>query len=332
MKKLALLFVPFVLLLLAPLATAETESEEAVAKRAVCHRTSSATRPYTKVRVTARQMRAHQRHAADIIPAPSGACPRTRLTPTSGGTVFSFALVGETESPAGDPVATGTATVRLRRGQAQVCFTIDVDNLAETAAAAHIHTGAAGTIGGIVVGLRAPGADGQASGCVTASRAIVARILRNPDAYYLNVHTAAFPGGAVRGQLSGSTPDVGTSFSRTLTGAEECNAAGTCNLGDPDGTGTAVIRIRPNDGQVCFRLTVQNITLPAVGAHIHRGARGSAGPIVVQLTSPGAGGSSSGCTATPRDVIDAILAQPAQYYVNVHTTDYPAGAVRAQLA
>jgi CHRD domain len=329
-KKLSLLLVPFALLA-APFATATDAKEEAAAKRSLCHRTSSAARPYVKIRVTAAQMRAHQRHAADIIPAPAGACPRTRLTANGGGRALASVLVGETESPAGDPVATGTATIRLRAGQGQVCFRIEVENLSEPAAAAHIHRGAAGVVGGIVVGLRAPGANGESSGCVTAARALVPQILRSPSGFYVNVHTASFPGGAVRGQLGGTQADAGTSFSRPLTGAEECNAAGTCNLGDPDGSGTAVVRLRPDDGQVCFRLTVSNIRLPAVGAHIHRAARGVSGPIVVPFTSPGTGGSSSGCTAAARELIDQIQAQPAQFYVNVHTTDYPAGAVRAQL-
>ena len=198
--------------------------------------------------------------------------------------------------------------------------------------AAHVHTGTAGTLGGIVVPLRAPGENGLASGCVSAARATVAQILRNPAAYYVNVHTPTFPGGAVRGQLRGSAPELGWSAARPLTGAEECNTAGTlCGLGDPDGAGTAVVRLRPAGGQVCYRLTVRNVALPAVGAHIHRADRGRAGPIVVQFTSPGTGGSSSGCTATPRDLIDQIQAQPSQVYVNVHTTEYPAGAVRAQL-
>jgi hypothetical protein len=314
-----------------PLATATTSESEAQARQAVCHRTTSATRPYAKVRVNARQMRAHQRHAADIIPAPRGSCPRSLLTAGSGGRALATVLVGETETPAGDPVATGTATIRLRAGQGQACFTMAVENLGENAVAAHIHSAAAGAIGGIVVGLRAPGPDGSVRGCVAAPRATVARILRAPGSYYVNVHTATFPGGAVRGQLGGQQPDAGWIVSRPLTGAEECNAAGTCNLGDADGTGTAVVRLRPAEGMVCYRLTVANIRLPAVGAHIHRAARGSSGPIVVQFTSPGADGRSSGCTAAARELIDQIAANPAQYYVNVHTTDFPAGAVRGQL-
>jgi hypothetical protein len=316
------------------LATAEarnTSSAEAEAATAgVCHRTSSARRPYVKLAVSARQRAAHLRHAADIVPAPRGACPRTILTATTGGTALRVTLTGEAETPAGDPVATGEAVVRLRSGQGQLCYTLEAENLGVAAAAAHIHRGGASQAGPIVVPLRTPGADGTARGCVTVSRALVSQILANRANYYVNVHTAEFPGGAIRGQLAGTSANsVGRLISVTLNGASECNAAGTCNLGDPDGAGTTVFRFRP--GQVCYRVRVQNIRLPSVGAHIHRGARTSAGGIVVQMTAPDASGVSSGCTATPQALIDEILANPANFYANVHTTDFPAGAVRGSL-
>jgi hypothetical protein len=116
-----------------------------------------------------------------------------------------------------------------------------------------------------------------------------------------------------------------------MNGAQECNAAGQCNLGDPDGAGTAIVRLRTDEPRVCFRLTVQNIRLPSVGAHIHRGATGTAGPIVVPFTAPDASGTSSGCVTADRALIDSIIAGPTGFYTNVHTTDFPAGAVRGQL-
>jgi hypothetical protein len=307
--------------------TAGARTDKKSPKRAICHRTASSKKPYVKIRVSAAQLRAHLKHAADIFPAPAS-CPRTLLTPTSGGTAFTIAMTGDTESPAGDPVGTGTATVRLRAGQGQVCFSFDVQNISLPAVGAHIHRGAAGSSGPIVVGLVAPGSSGASRGCVAAARASVAGILAAPAQFYVNVHTTDFQAGAIRGQLTGtSDADFGRVFTLRLTGAAE----GT--TGDTDGTGTAVVRIIRAKGDVCFKLTVQNIILPSVGAHIHRAAAGTNGPIVVQLVAPGASGSSSGCThGVATTLIDEILANPANFYVNVHTTDHPGGAVRAQLA
>lgn len=116
----------------------------------------------------------------------------------------------------------------------------------------------------------------------------------------------------------------------TLTGAAEVP-----NPGDPNGTGTAEITLNEDDREICWDITVADITLPATAAHIHVGAAGVPGGVVVTLSAPGAGGTAEGCSSDPVEVtdaiIDAIIANPAGYYVNVHTTDFPGGAVRGQL-
>jgi hypothetical protein len=291
------------------------------ATRTVCHRTSSAKNPYVKLTVSAKQLRAHLKHAADIVPAPRRACPRSVLTATKGGKAFRIVLTGESEAPAGDPVATGTATVRMRAGQGQVCYRLSVSNLSSAAIAAHIHVGAAGTSGNVVVPLKTP-SGGQSSGCAAASRSLVASMLAKPAGYYVNVHTNEFPGGAVRGQLVGTTAaSLGRTVDLTLKGTSEPNA-----------TGTAVLRIRRDDGLVCYRLHVANVTLPTAAAHIHRGGAGVNGPVVVGFTAPGADGNSSGCSPADKALIDEITGNLAGFYVNVHTKEHPGGAIRSQLA
>jgi CHRD domain len=118
----------------------------------------------------------------------------------------------------------------------------------------------------------------------------------------------------------------GKKLSTTLTGAAEVPGPG-----DPDGTGTASLRLRKGQGEICFKLTVSNITLPAAAAHIHKAPAGVAGPIVVGLTAPDADGSVEGCVSAPRALVKDIMKHSSEYYVNVHTSDYPAGAVRGQL-
>jgi hypothetical protein len=65
-------------------------------------------------------------------------------------------------------------------------------------------------------------------------------------------------------------------------------------------------------------------------AHIHKAIEGVDGPVVVSLTAP-ANGMSKGCAAVKPDLMSAILANPSQYYVNVHTAAFPRGAMRGQL-
>lgn len=316
MKLLAFL-VPVVLLAGGALAVANAGTE---ARRTICHRTTSAKTPYVKLTVSASTLRAHAKHAADIIPAPRAGCPRSILSPSSGGRAFKITLTGEAETPSGDPVGTGAATVRMRPGQGQVCYRVAVTNLTP-AIAAHIHRAPAGTSGNVVVPLHTPSASGQASGCTAAARSLVAAMLAKPANFYVNVHTKEFPGGAVRGQLVGtSASSLGWSVALTLKGTTEPNASGS-----------AVIRIRRDDGLVCYRLHAENVTLPTVGAHIHRGTAGVSGPVVVPFTPPGADGNSSGCTQSTGALIDDIIANPAGYYVNVHTKEHPGGAIRSQL-
>jgi hypothetical protein len=122
--------------------------------------------------------------------------------------------------------------------------------------------------------------------------------------------------------------DGGRKFTTALTGAAEAPGPG-----DPDGSGTARLRLNPGQGEVCFELTVSNITLPATGAHIHKAPAGAPGPVVVPLTPPDASGSSSGCVSADRKLILDIIQNPEEYYVNVHTVPlYAAGAVRGQLS
>ena len=108
----------------------------------------------------------------------------------------------------GDPNGVGEAYVFGIDGDpTTLCYVLLVDKIG-TAVAAHIHEGAAGTNGPVVVNLAAP-ADGNAADCLTEGEAgkfvgdqTVAEILANPGNYYVNVHNAEYPGGAIRGQLT----------------------------------------------------------------------------------------------------------------------------------
>ena len=123
--------------------------------------------------------------------------------------------------------------------------------------------------------------------------------------------------------------DGGRKLTTTMSGAAECNASGTCNLGDPDGTGTARITVNIGQKQVCYELEVSGI-VPATAAHIHLAPAGVAGPVVVPLGAP-SDGDSSGCVTVTAELAKNILKNPAAYYVNVHNADFPAGAIRGQL-
>jgi hypothetical protein len=142
---------------------------------------------------------------------------------------------------------------------------------------------------------------------------------------FIAVLTAVLVGTAAAGRLAGSST-AGVSLTATLLGENEVPPA------DPDGSGTAVVTLNSGRGVVCFEISVSNIALPATGAHIHEGEAGVNGAIVVVLTPPDESGTSSGCVEADRGLIKDIRRNPEAYYVNVHTTEYPGGAIRGQLS
>jgi hypothetical protein len=119
----------------------------------------------------------------------------------AGGRPLSATLTGAAEVPGpADPDGSGSAFITVNPGQGEICFELTASNIAP-ATAAHIHVGPVGVAGPIVVGLTPP-TSGSSSGCVSADRDLAKDILKNPEEYYVNVHNAPFPAGAIRGQLS----------------------------------------------------------------------------------------------------------------------------------
>lgn len=118
----------------------------------------------------------------------------------TGGRPLSTDLSGEEEVPGpGDPDGSGTARITVNPGIGQLCYSLRVSNI-ETATGAHIHEAPEGVAGPVVQGLIPP-ATGTSSACISISREFAMELIRNPSDYYVNVHNAAYPGGAVRGQL-----------------------------------------------------------------------------------------------------------------------------------
>jgi hypothetical protein len=97
--------------------------------------------------------------------------------------------------------------------------------------------------------------------------------------------------------------------------------------GDPNGWGEADVKV--HKAKVCYELEVKRIK-PAAAVHIHRGAPGVAGPVVVELKAP-TDGSSEGCKAISKKLSKQLRERPSHYYVNVHNRPYPDGAIRGQL-
>ena len=136
--------------------------------------------------------------------------------------------------------------------------------------------------------------------------------------------TLAFAG-TVLAACATTVAEVGKEYEATLSGAAEVPGPG-----DPDGTGRANIDINHETNTLCADLEVRNITVPATAAHIHKGHAGEAGPPVVPLDAPD-DDDSDNCKTISGELADQIKTDPTAFYVNVHTSDFPAGAIRGQL-
>ena len=137
-------------------------------------------------------------------------------------------------------------------------------------------------------------------------------------------------GGTEGGTESGTSESAGrsggawTKFSAKLSGDNEVGG------GDPDGSGTAAVKTRGTE--VCYDLKWTGVD--ATMAHIHWAAAGKNGDVLVPFftsESPLDANSKSGCVTAKESVVKNIMANPSNYYVNVHSPEFPKGAARGQL-
>jgi hypothetical protein len=121
-----------------------------------------------------------------------------------------------------------------------------------------------------------------------------------------------------------------TTVAATLKGNAEVPGPG-----DRNGKGDFTAKLKPAKKKVCFTLEVSKLD-PMVAAHIHKGASDVAGPIKITLFEDSAGvpgtGNYEGCVKkVKKKLLKKIAAAPEKYYANVHTTEFPDGAIRGQL-
>lgn len=110
-------------------------------------------------------------------------------------------MSGAEEVPPADPDGAGTAKIWLAVNQQSVCWELTAENI-DLATAAHIHNGRFDENGPVVVTLSPPDVNGYSSGCeYNVDKGLIRDMIRHPGQYYINVHNATYPGGAIRDQL-----------------------------------------------------------------------------------------------------------------------------------
>ncbi|GAA2377456.1 CHRD domain-containing protein [Nonomuraea africana] len=215
----------------------------------------------------------------------------------------------------------------------------------EAPTAFHIHQGKAGKDGKVAVpffGEQLPGRLNAVAGVARADSGLLKSIAKNPKNWYANLHTAEFPDGAVRAQLRrvpkvdlDSLLDVGakTAFSAVANAEQEVREPGK-KVGDKSGVAVWLVWLKGT--KVHFATLWQGIGAPT-NAHLHRGKKGKNGPVAVDFFAA-SGGLPAGVTGVAGSVnasssiIKGIKQSPKNWYTNLHTAEFPDGAVRGQLA
>lgn len=251
-----------------------------------------------------------------FLTALSGACAVLLALPATAAIVsFAVPLSGAQEVGGGDADGFGVALLAIDDTASTISWRIVAKNIGQPPTGAHIHNAAAGVNGPVSINFSA-----QLAG-TSLFDANLAGVLANPANWYVNVHNAAFPGGAIRGQLTGQAPAANSTFTTfivPLSGAQEVGG------GDPDGFGTALLAMDAATSTVDWLIDTENIDLPPTGAHIHNAPAGVNGPVSINFSAQLAG------TVIDTDVA-GVLANPANWYVNVHNQAHPGGAIRGQL-
>jgi hypothetical protein len=228
-----------------------------------------------------------------------------------GRTVYFATLTGAQEAPAVTTTASGSG--RFIHDPAAHTLSGTVTTTGVTGTAAHLHLGNVGVAGPVTIPLT--GGPANWTLATTALTEIQEQALLG-GSLYANVHSAANPGGEIRGQL------FFPARAAILDGASEVPVVATA------ARGTGWMFVNPVTRDIAIRIETTGIT--ATAAHAHRGAPGVAGPVVIPLTQnpPGVWASAAGATISD-DLLASFLR--GELYLNVHSAQYPGGEIRGQL-
>jgi hypothetical protein len=268
--------------------------------------------------------------ALALVAAPATAFAVDPTQPAYGGP-----LSGAQEVPAVATTATGQGTAVISADGSTITYIITYSGLSGTVNASHIHTGAAGVAGPVILPIT-PGpspmtgtltaANFVAAGGITTFAQAVAAVRAGTT--YFNLHTTANPGGEIRGQIVAA----GDAYFADMNAAQENPPLAET------GTGKGLAVISADSSTVTYLITYSGLTGTVNASHIHTGAVGVNGGVILPIVpgpSPMSGTltsatfTASGSVTTFAQAVAAIRAGTT--YFNLHTTAHPGGEIRGQI-
>jgi hypothetical protein len=255
----------------------------------------------------------------------------------AGAEVFTGSLNASAEVPSVNELGTGSTTVVIDPTGTSIWYSVTYANLTGPVVAAHIHIGNTSVSGPVSLPL-AIGPSPMTGILTVADFKATAAALTFDDALsairtgnaYVNLHTAAHPGGEVRAQLFAAT-NIRAYGGRLSSGAEVPPVS-------ESGSGTFLLVLDDSASHIDYTINYSGLTGPVVAAHIHIGSATVAGPVSIPFVigpSPMVGTlTAANFKSTPEapTYADAIVAiRNGNAYVNLHTAAHPGGEVRGQI-
>ena len=233
-------------------------------------------------------------------------------------------LSGATESPAVVTAASGRGAVVVNPTTKEITGGISFTGLTPNAGAHHIHQAPSGNAAGngpVIIGLTL-GPDGKTASVPAGTKltdAQYAALLAGE--LYMNVHTAANPGGEIRGQIN--------LRGGVTVGLAALDAAQEVPVGTSTATGRGTLVFDNSTREVIVAYVTHSVSAPTI-AHIHTGAKGVSGPANVITFARGTNffSAASGAALTAQGAIDVAAGNT---YFNVHSSTVPAGEIRGQV-
>ena len=245
------------------------------------------------------------------------------VTPVTLAKEYSVKVNAANEIPANTRTENGTGSLKIFSDNS-ISFNIVLSNftVTDTIKAAHIHLGNPVNNGGVVVGFVVTATAGTMEGKATNVRQTLVDSLKNNTAeFYVNIHTAQFPGGLARGQVG---KNILQAYNVVLSGLNEPTPVITT------ATGTAFVRIN-EDNKLISRIAITGLEAADTlrFAHIHIGATGFNGPVITNLADTKLNFETTEIRTISAGLADSIATRLV--YVNVHSNFSPGGKLRGQI-
>lgn len=238
----------------------------------------------------------------------------------SGKFLFAARMNGGQEVPAVTTNALGLATFYLNDERDTLCFEMTATGLSGAITGIHIHDGAAGSNGPVLIDMMPYLTGNRLKGTLTGSSLTSSLITKMfSGQLYLNLHTAANASGEIRGQI---IPEEDKGMAVILSGANEVPAV----AGSASGLG--FFMLSKDQSKLMINIIADGLTGPITGAHLHQAVAGQNGPVIENLTTS-VSGNRIMATVNPSAYLNALMKDSV--YINIHTTANAGGEIRGQL-